>query len=181
VFCYQCEQTQFDDGIHACIGTKGACGKDAATSDLQDVLIHVCKGIGQYAVRARALGATDVAADRFLQFAVFTTLTNVNFDPAKFAAWIGEAAAVRARVKALYENAARAAGKTPEQLSGPAVFVPAKDLAGLLAQAGEAAVKHGVEKLGEDAVGLRSLLLFGLKGAAAYAHHASVLLSLIHI
>ncbi|MDE2181405.1 MAG: hydroxylamine reductase [Alphaproteobacteria bacterium] len=175
MFCYQCEQTQFDDGKFGCFGSRGDCGKDAATSDLQDVLIHVCKGIGQYAVRARALGAVDVAADRFLQLALFTTLTNVNFDPAKFVALIGEAATVRDRVKAIYENAARTAGKTPEQLCGPAAFSPAHDREGLLAHAGEAAVKHGVERLGEDAIGLRALLLYGLKGVAAYAYHAAAL------
>ena len=65
--------------------------------------------------------------------------------------------------------------QTPEQLTGPAIFVPAKDKAGLLAQAGEAAVKRGIETLGEDVVGLRSLLLYGLKGVAAYSHHAAVL------
>jgi len=175
VFCYQCEQTQFDNGIHGCFGNKGACGKDAPTADLQDVLIHLCKGIGQYAIRARALGATEVEADRFLQFAVFTTLTNVNFDADKFVAWIAEAAAVRERMKALYENAARAKGQMPEALAGPAAFVPAKDKAGLLAQAKEAGVKFGVERMGEDAVGLRNLLLYGLKGVAAYSYHASVL------
>jgi len=175
VFCYQCEQTQFDNGIHGCFGSKGACGKDAPTSDLQDVLLHLCKGIAQYAVKARALGAADIEADRFLLFAVFTTLTNVNFDAGKFVAWIGEAAEMRARLKALYENAARAKGATPEVLSGPAAFVPAADQAGLLAQAAAAGVKYGVEKLGEDAIGLRALLLYAVKGAAAYGHHAAVL------
>ncbi len=175
MFCYQCEQTQFDEGVHGCFGSRGACGKDAATSDLQDVLIHVCKGIAQYAVRARALGAVDVEADRFLMFAVFTTLTNVNFDADKFVAWIGEAAAVRTRVKALYENAARAKGKTPETLRGPAAFEPAGDLGGLLTQAKETGVKYGIEKLGEDAIGLRNLLLYSVKGVAAYGHHAHVL------
>ena len=175
MFCYQCEQTQFDEGINACFGSRGQCGKDAATSDLQDILIHLCKGIAQYASRARALGKSDAEADRFLMFAVFSTLTNVNFDADKFVGWIHQAASVRARIKALYEAAARAAGKEPEALSGPAVFAPAADQAGLLAQAKEAGVKYGVERMGEDAVGLRSLLLFGVKGVAAYGHHASVL------
>lgn len=175
MFCYQCEQTQFDEGINACFGSRGQCGKDAATSDLQDILIHLCKGIAQYATRARAFGKSDVEADRFLMFAVFSTLTNVNFDADKFVGWIHDAASVRARMKALYEAAARATGKEPEALSGPAAFVPASDQEGLLAQAKEAGVKYGVERMGEDAVGLRSLLLFGVKGVAAYGHHASVL------
>jgi hydroxylamine reductase len=175
MFCYQCEQTQFDDGIYGCSGSRGACGKDAPTADLQDVLLHLCKGIAQYAHKARALGASDLEADRFLLFAVFTTLTNVNFDAAKFVDWIKDAAGVRARVKALYETAAAAAGKEPEVLSGPAAFVPAADQKGLLAQAGVTGIKHGVERLGEDAIGLRALLLYAVKGVAAYGHHASVL------
>jgi hydroxylamine reductase len=175
MFCYQCEQTQFDNGKFGCFGTKGACGKDAPTSDLQDVLLHVCKGIAQYAVKARALGATDIEADRFLLLAVFTTLTNVNFDAAKFVAWIAEAVAVRAKMKALYESAARAKDLTPETLSGPAVFVPGTDQAAILANANVAGVQYGIETVGEDIVGLRSLLLYAVKGAAAYGHHASVL------
>jgi hydroxylamine reductase len=84
MFCYQCEQTyRSDEGI-GCAGAKGMCGKDAATADLQDVLIHVCVGIGQYLHRARLLRATDTEADRFIHFAFFTTLTNVNFNAAKF-------------------------------------------------------------------------------------------------
>ncbi len=175
MFCYQCEQTQFDNGIAACTGSRGACGKDAPTSDLQDVLIHVCKGIAQYAVKARALGATDIEADRFLLFAVFSTLTNVNFDAAKFVAWIGDAVRIRAKMKGVYETAARAAGKEPEVLAGPAAFSPGADQAAILANAKEAGVKYNVETLGEDAIGLRALLLYALKGVAAYGHHASVL------
>jgi len=175
VFCYQCEQTQFDNGKFGCFGSKGACGKDAPTADLQDVLIHVCKGIAQYAVRARALGATDIEADRFLLLAVFTTLTNVNFDADKFVGWVGEAVRIRAKMKALYENAARAKGQVPETLSGPAVFAPAADRDGLLAQADVAGVQYGIDALGEDVIGLRALLLYAVKGAAAYGHHASVL------
>ncbi|GAA0548313.1 hydroxylamine reductase [Rhizomicrobium palustre] len=175
MFCYQCEQTQFDEGRHGCFGSRGACGKDAATSDLQDVLIHLCKGIAQYTAKARALGASDIEIDRFVSFAVFTTLTNVNFDAEKFVAWIHQAASVRDRAKAMYEAAAKEAGKPVEALSGPALFQPAADQAGLLAQAQETGILYGIEKLGENAVGLRSLLLFGVKGVAAYGHHASVL------
>ncbi|WP_457795964.1 hydroxylamine reductase [Methylocystis sp. S23] len=175
MFCYQCEQTyRSEEGI-GCASAKGMCGKDAATADLQDVLLHLCEGIGQYLHRARDLGATDVEADRFILFAFFTTLTNVNFHAAKFAELIHEAARTRDRAKALYENAARAAGREPELPRGAAIFVPASDMSGLLAQAGEAAIKKDVALIGEDVVGLRSLVLYGLKGVCAYAHHARVL------
>ncbi len=175
MFCYQCEQTFRSENEAGCAGAKGMCGKDAATADLQDVLLHVCEGIGQYLHRARGFGATDAEADRFLLFAFFTTLTNVNFNAAKFVEFIQKAAQLRDRAKVLYENAARTAGETPETLGGAAAFVPARDMAGLLAQAGEAAIKKDVQRIGEDVVGLRSLVLYGLKGVCAYAHHACVL------
>ncbi len=175
MFCYQCEQTFRSEAGTGCASAKGMCGKDAATADLQDVLLHVCEGIGQYLHRARALGATEAEADRFILFAFFTTLTNVNFNAGKFVELIQQAADHLDRAKALYEGAAKAAGKAPDQLQGAAVFQPAKDMQGLLAQAGEAGVRKDVESLGEDVVGLRSLVLYGLKGVCAYAHHAEVL------
>jgi len=175
MFCYQCEQTYRSDEAAGCAGSKGMCGKDAATSDLQDVLLHVCEGIGQYLHRARALGATDVEADRFVLYAFFTTLTNVNFNAGKFVQLIAQAGEIKNRVKALYETAAAKAGKAPETLSGAATFIPAADMNGLLAQASEAAVRKDAATLGEDVVGLRSLVLYGLKGVCAYAHHAEVL------
>ena len=175
MFCYQCEQTfRSDEGV-GCAGAKGMCGKDAVTADLQDILLHVSEGIGQYSHRARTLGKTDAEAGRFVLYAFFTTLTNVNVNAGRFVELIQQAAQIRDRVKALYESAARAAGKEPETLSGPAAFVPAKDMNGLLTQAGEAAVRKDAAIVGEDVVGLRSLLLYGLKGAAAYAYHAGVL------
>lgn len=175
MFCYQCEQTYRSDEGAGCAGSKGMCGKDAATSDLQDVLLHICEGIGQYLHRARALGATDVEADRFVLYAFFTTLTNVNFNAGKFVQLIAQAGEIKNRVKALYDTAAAKAGKTPETLSGAATFIPAADMNGLLAQASEAAVRKDTATLGEDVVGLRSLVLYGLKGVCAYAHHAEVL------
>lgn len=175
MFCYQCEQTYRSDEGAGCAGSKGMCGKDAATSDLQDVLLHVCEGIGQYLHRARALGATDVEADRFVLYAFFTTLTNVNFNAGKFVQLIAQAGEIKNRVKALYETAAAKAGKAPETLSGAATFIPAANMNGLLAQANEAAVRKDAATLGEDVVGLRSLVLYGLKGVCAYAHHAEVL------
>lgn len=175
MFCYQCEQTYRSEEGVGCSSAKGMCGKDAATADLQDVLLHICEGVGQYLHHARQLGATDAEADRFILFAFFTTLTNVNFNAAKFVELIQQAAQMRDRAKALYEAAARDAGKAPDALHGAAAFVPAKDMSGLLAQAGAAAIKKDVAAVGEDVVGLRSLVLYGLKGVCAYAHHARVL------
>jgi hydroxylamine reductase len=171
MFCFQCEQTARTEADAGCSTAKGVCGKDEATADLQDVLIHQLKGIGQYRARLGALGKPDHEADSFVLFAMFTTLTNVNFNRTRFVALIAEAAQVRDRLRAAYE----AAAPTPERLDGPAAFVPADTLPGLLGQAGSIGVRAGLETVGADVIGLRALLLYGLKGVAAYAHHAEVL------
>ncbi|BBL72716.1 hydroxylamine reductase [Methylogaea oryzae] len=175
MFCYQCEQTQRSANGDGCSSAKGNCGKDAVTSDLQDLLVHAAKGIAQYAARARALGAPDNEAGGFVLYALFTTLTNVNFNATRFVTLLQQAAQVRDRVKARYEEAARAQGLTPETLTGAADWQPAADMDGLLMQATEVGIKAGLEQVGEDIVGLRSLILYGLKGVCAYAHHAHVL------
>ena len=175
MFCYQCEQTDRTGEVPGCAGPLGSCGKDAVTADLQDVLVHMVKGIAQYSARARALGAPDDEAARFILYAMFTTLTNVNFNPTRFVALVQEAAAVRDRARARYEAAARAQGGQPEQLTGPARWEPAADLDGLLLQAPECRVDAGADVVGPDVAGLRSLCLYGLKGICAYAYHAHVL------
>ena len=175
MFCFQCEQTDRTGTVPGCAGPLGNCGKTPETSDLQDLLIHAVKGIAQYAVKARALGAADDEAAGFILYAMFTTLTNVNFNPTRFTVLLQEAAAVRDRVRARYEEAAHAQGLVPERLAGPAAWVPAPDLEGLTAQAAEVGVDAGRDTVGEDVVGLRALNLYGLKGICAYAHHAHVL------
>jgi len=175
MFCFQCEQTARTDAGAGCASAKGVCGKDEATADLQDVLIYQLKGIGQYAARLHALSQPDAAADSFILYALFTTLTNVNFNRARFVDMIAEAARIRDRLRGAYEQAATAAGQTPETLAGPAAFVPTDSLSGLLAQANIASVRAGLDAAGVDVIGLRALVLYGLKGVAAYAHHAEVL------
>ena len=175
MFCYQCEQTDRTGATPGCALLRGTCGKDETTADLQDLLIHVVKGIGQYATRARALGAGDDDAARFAMYAMFTTLTNVNFTATRFVEMIDEAVAVRDRVRAAYEQAARAAGQEPEELTGPAVFAPAADTDKMVAQASTRGILVGLPLVGPDVVGARALNLYGLKGVCAYAHHAEVL------
>ena len=70
----------------------GVCGKDSQTAALQDLLIHASQGISMYAYRARALGASDHEIDLFVVEALFTTVTNVNFDPERLAGLVRRAA-----------------------------------------------------------------------------------------
>ena len=175
MFCYQCEQTTRSRRGDGCAHTVGTCGKDAATADLQDLLIYLCKGISMYAHRAAQLGTRDRDVDVFVIESLFTTLTNVNFDPARFTALIGKATAVRERARACYEAACGQANRAPETLAGPASYDPGKALDQLLANAGQGAITVGLERDGADIIGLRALVLYGIKGAAAYFEHAHVL------
>jgi len=128
-----------------------------------------------YAHRAGQLGASDRDVNVFTAEALFTTGTNVNFDPARLQELILKAAKIRDKAKKLYEDASKKAGKTPEKLDGPATWVPAKDMAGLLKQAEDIGIPKRKESLGDDVVGLQELLTYGLKGTAAYADHAQIL------
>lgn len=175
MFCYQCEQTDRTGARPGCASAKGNCGKDSTTADLQDLLVHAVKGIAQYGAIARTMGEPDREAERFVLYAMFTTLTNVNFHAARFVALLREAAQTRDRVKAACEAHARAAGTAPPVLHGPAEWQPADDLAGLLKQAASVGIDAGLDTVGADIVGLRALVLYGLKGVCAYAHHAQVL------
>jgi len=175
MFCYQCEQTTRSATGDGCVTAKGVCGKDSTTADLQDLLVYAIKGIAQYAKRARALGKTDNAADGFMLFGLFTTLTNVNFTASRFVSLLQEAAQIRDRVKTLYETAAAEQGITPETLHGAAGWVPATTQADLALQARWGAIDKDADIVGADIVGLRAMVIYGIKGLAAYAHHAHVL------
>jgi len=168
MYCYQCEQTA--KGTGCTVG--GVCGKDATTAALQDVLVHITKGISMWAHRARQQGAADTEIDVFVIKALFTTVTNVSFDPDRLAKDIRDAVAMRDRARKLYTDAA---GTDAETLRGPAEWKPAADVAGLLAQADELTIDKRTARFGEDIVSLQEIITYGLKGAAAYADHAHIL------
>ncbi|MHC4759273.1 MAG: hydroxylamine reductase [Planctomycetota bacterium] len=171
MFCYQCEQTAKGTGC-----TKlGVCGKDPETAALQDLLVCATEGISQYAHRLRELGVTDNNIDVFVIEAVFSTVTNVNGDIENFEALLCQAGQIINKAKKLYEDASESAGQTPLSLQGPAQWQPAADREGLLAQALEVGIEKRKENLGADVAGLQELLMYGLKGTAAYADHAYVL------
>ena len=171
MFCYQCEQTTKGTG---CV-TTGVCGKDPITAALQDLLVYQAKGISMYAHRAARLGARDRDIDVFTIEALFSTVTNVNFNPENLKAIIDRAASTRDKARKLYEDACAKSGKTPEALGGPAAIQPARDIDGLVGQSLGISILERSAKLGADVTGLQELVMYGLKGAAAYADHAQIL------
>lgn len=171
MFCYQCEQVSKGTGCTAF----GVCGKDPDTAALQDLLVHVAQGIAQYAHRAAALGVRDAALDHFVVEALFTTVTNVNFDPLRLQGILRAGAVHLARAAALYTEAVAAAGRMPEALEGPCTWVPASDLNGLIGQGEACSPEARITQFGAERAGVQMLLLSGIKGMAAYAEHARVL------
>jgi hydroxylamine reductase len=171
MFCYQCEQTVQGKGC-----TKmGVCGKDPEVAALQDLLVHAAKGISVYAHRARELGAKDRDVDIFVVEALFTTVTNVNFDAARLESELQKARTIEDKARALYEAAARKAGRQPEALTCPAGRKPEATRADLVAAGEAVGIAGRIQKQGEDITGLQELLTYGLKGTAAYADHALIL------
>ncbi len=167
MFCYQCQETARGK---ACT-VRGVCGKPQDVAALQDLLTYVLKGISYYGARARALGITAPETERFLLQAMFSTITNVNFDADRFVDLVQEALRRRDDLAARY----RAAGGDTANLPDAATWSPAdSDRATLLAKAIEVGVMADPD-LNEDVRSLRSLLTYGLRGLAAYAEHAYVL------
>ena len=171
MFCYQCEQTARGTGCTI----QGVCGKSPEVAALIDLLIYATKGLSMYAHRARELGIKDREIDVSTIEALFSTVTNVNFDPERYYPLLNKAAELRGRAKNLYEEACEKAGRMPEKLAEPATWNPAGDLNGLIKQGEDVTILKRREAFGDEVTGLQELITYGLKGAAAYADHAQIL------
>jgi len=166
MFCYQCEQTAKGEGC-----TKiGVCGKQPDVAALQDLLIYSVKGLSQVAVAAGKVGVRDSEVDKFACEAIFSTLTNVDFDPDRFVDLIGESVRLRNSLK----EKVQAAGGSVEASDGPVTFVSADTKEAMVAQ-GEAVGVNADPSMNEDLSSLRELLIYGIKGLAAYTDHARIL------
>jgi len=167
MYCVQCEQSNKG----GCAVKVGSCGKTADVADLQDVLLRVMLGVSAYADRAAKVGAHDAEIDAFTPHAWFTTLTNVNFDAVRFEGLIGRALALREKARALAEKAGADLTNLPEPATWNLGVTPSE----LADAAPFAAIQRFMDRDGPSIVGLRNLILYGLKGTAAYSEHARVL------
>jgi len=161
MFCYQCQETVKNEGC----GVRGVCGKTEETANLQDLLVYVLKGMAIYAQKGREEGTLDKKYGRFIVEALFATITNVNFDSDKIIELIREALKLRDELKGKY-----GAGM-PGNLHDSAVWF-SDDVARFHKKAAEVGIL-AIENV--DVRSLRMLLIYGLKGIAAYAEHAAVL------
>ena len=166
MFCFQCEQTSKGEGC-----TKiGVCGKKPEVAALQDLLIHTVKGLSLYAVEGRKLGVNDDDVNKFTCEAIFSTLTNVDFDPERFVQLINEGVNLRDSLK----EKVVAAGGNADFPEGPATFTPGATVEDMVAQGEKVGIKSDSD-INPDILSLRELLIYGVKGVAAYADHARIL------
>jgi hydroxylamine reductase len=166
MFCYQCEQTAQGTGCTR----MGVCGKTPEVAALQDLLIYAVKGLSAVAEMARSHGVSAPEIDRFTSEAMFSTLTNVNFNPERFVTLIEEAVEHRESLKKRIEKN----GGSTEDLPDAINFSPGGTRVALVEQAGAHSI---LADKGDDADAhaLRWLLIYGIKGVSAYANHAAIL------
>jgi hydroxylamine reductase len=159
MFCYQCEETMNGEGC-----TKnGVCGKKGKVADLQDDLIYVLKSIAFYNQKARKANISENSTDEFMLDALFSTITNTDFREGGIQERIDRGFSIQNEIKQkLLDNNA----------------LDEKDLPGIATLTPENLMERNTGILAtedEDIRSLRELLIFGIKGMAAYAHHAMML------
>ena len=161
MFCHQCQEAAKGTGCTV----RGVCGKDETVANLQDVLLYALKGMAYVAVAARKVGVKNEAAGRSLYEGLFSTITNANFDKAVFVSRIRETIVLREELK---KKAAAKGAALPAKLPASATFSANTETEML--DAWSAASFLAIENA--DVRALRSLVIFGLKGMAAYVEHA---------
>ncbi|WP_352418128.1 hydroxylamine reductase [Proteiniborus sp.] len=161
MFCYQCQETSKGTGCTL----RGVCGKTADVANLQDLLIYSLKGISFYNNKAKELGLSTEKTDRFIIESLFMTITNANFDKARFVAKIKESLKLRDEIK---ESIVKAGGSISDIKHDSATWY--SDSEELFDEKSKYVGILSTEN--EDVRSLRELLTYGLKGMAAYAEHA---------
>jgi len=167
MFCYQCEQASNGKGC-----TKiGVCGKDPELSSLQDLLVYTLKGLSLVAVEGRGHGVNDQEVNLFLTKGLFSTLTNVDFDPKRFEKLILKSVELRDSLKAKVT----AVGGRTDFTHGSVSYKPAATVEAMAKQGRQVREHVPDAMINPDIQSLEDILLFGLKGVAAYADHAQIL------
>jgi hydroxylamine reductase len=145
----------------------GVCGKNPDVAALQDLLVYMLRGLGQLSTEAKKAGVRDEKINLFTCEALFSTLTNVNFDPEAITAYIRKTAQYQEQLRSrLYAITAKVNSPFNLQLE--------TTTAGLVNQGKQ----HGINSdptVNSDLHSLQWLLTYGLKGVAAYTYHAALL------
>jgi len=162
MFCFQCQEAA--KGIGCTV--KGVCGKTDEVSNLQDLLIYVSKGIAVLNHIANKNNLKYENADRFIYEALFMTITNANFNEEKIVEKIKVGFEVR---RAITQKLAATGVNLPEKMHSSTTW-ESDDISELERKAKLVGVKAEAD---ENIRSLKELVIYGLKGMAAYAEHAA--------
>lgn len=169
MFCYQCQETAKGTGCT----TIGVCGKDAETSGLQDLLIHTDKGVAAYSSVLRKNGKAkeliEGKVNRYLVNSLFITITNANFDDDAILDEIKAGLKLREELKALATDEEK---KEAEKYGADLVNWYYESDEDLIKFSENQSIVGVLRTENEDVRSLRELIVYGLKGLAAYAEHA---------
>ena len=161
MFCYQCQETAKNSGCTL----KGVCGKAPDTAALQDVVVFVLRGLSIWALQAKTQGPLDQKYGEFITKALFATITNANFDNERIIGLIRDGLALRDELRVACISSLP--GDMPDAASWysdePEEYLTKAESVGVLSTGDE------------DVRSLRELLIYGIKGIAAYADHAALL------
>ena len=161
MFCFQCQETAKGTGCTLA----GVCGKKDDVANMQDLLVFVTKGISFFATRLREIGIENSESGKFIVDSLFMTITNANFDYDRFVTRVREGLKLRDELK---DKFLKAGGTVPASVHESAVWT------GSTVEEFEAKNKSvGVLSTeNEDVRSLREMVIYGLKGMAAYTEHA---------
>ncbi|HON13127.1 MAG TPA: hydroxylamine reductase [Treponema sp.] len=165
MFCHQCQEAARGTGCTV----KGVCGKDETVSNLQDVLLFALKGLAFVSQEARRAGISNPQVSTALVEGLFATITNANFDKAVFIARIRDAITLREELKkelSLRGVSLQGYGKHNLHPSVTFAATTEDEMLSAWTMASFLAIED------PDVRALRSLVIFGLKGMAAYMEHA---------
>lgn len=155
MFCYQCQETAKNSGCTV----KGVCGKNEEVAKLQDLLIYACKGVSEVVTKGK-LDVNELSeVNHEVLKSLFITITNANFDEAAIEKQILNMIRLRDALRQ----------KTSGVQLGDAGLFTVTDRASMLEKASTVGV---LATENEDVRSLRELIIYGLKGMAAYTHHA---------
>ncbi|HPA87703.1 MAG TPA: hydroxylamine reductase [Bacteroidales bacterium] len=161
MFCFQCQETAKGTGCTIA----GVCGKKDDVANMQDLLVFVTKGISFFTTRLRELGVENEESGKFIVDSLFMTITNANFDYERFVTRVREGLKLRDELR---DKFLKAGGTVPSGVHESAVWT------GSTVEEFEAKNKSvGVLSTeNEDVRSLREMVIYGLKGMAAYTEHA---------
>jgi len=164
MFCFQCQEAARNTGCTI----KGVCGKTDDVANLQDLLLFVLKGLSVFAQKAGEKGISTAKEDSYILESLFSTITNANFARDYFVEKIKEGLKLKEDIRQKLEVSE---ADLKESLRDAASWYSESesDFEKKALEVGFLTIKN------EDVRSLRSLILFGLKGIAAYTDHAQVL------